>query len=195
MVRRLPPLWCLLLPCVWLGCREQAATWQALSVADLAQPARAAQQARAEQARTELAQTLLQRLTAAMQDGGPARAVGVCRDAAPELARSIGEKLGVRIGRTSFRLRNQANAAPVWASSAVAAQTTEPRFAGGPDGELGVLSPILTADPCLKCHGSAATIDPAVRTALTAAYPEDRALGFAAGDVRGYFWVEVPASR
>jgi hypothetical protein len=31
-----------------------------------------------------------------------------------------------------------------------------------------------------------------VRQALLQRYPEDRAIGYAEGDLRGWFWVEVP---
>ena len=48
------------------------------------------------------------------------------------------------------------------------------------------------ADGCLACHGPAEALDEEVRVALAELYPEDRATGFRSGDLRGWFWVEVP---
>ena len=46
---------------------------------------------------------------------------------------------------------------------------------------------------CLQCHGKVDDLAPEVRDVLAKNYPQDRATGFAAGDLRGWFWVEVPA--
>jgi hypothetical protein len=44
------------------------------------------------------------------------------------------------------------------------------------------------------CHGPREMIADEVQTALSAHYPEDRAVGFSEGDLRGWFWIEVPLS-
>jgi hypothetical protein len=50
-----------------------------------------------------------------------------------------------------------------------------------------------TADATtLACHGPEEALQPEVRAALDQRYPEDRATGYAAGDLRGAFWAEVP---
>jgi hypothetical protein len=51
--------------------------------------------------------------------------------------------------------------------------------------------------PCLSCHGPREAIVPAVVSSLEARYPDDRATGYAAGDLRGALWAEaeVPAER
>jgi len=36
------------------------------------------------------------------------------------------------------------------------------------------------------------TLDERVRRELERRYPADRAIGFAAGDIRGCYWVELP---
>ena len=41
---------------------------------------------------------------------------------------------------------------------------------------------------CLNCHGK--DIDREVVARIDALYPEDRARGYAVGDLRGVFWVE-----
>jgi hypothetical protein len=38
-------------------------------------------------------------------------------------------------------------------------------------------------------------LDPSVLQALAERYPADRAVGYAEGDLRGFFWAEVPKAR
>jgi hypothetical protein len=60
---------------------------------------------------------------------------------------------------------------------------------------VGVLRPIAQRPICANCHGPADSISPAVRHLLTERYPVDRAVGFADGEIRGWFWVEMPKPR
>lgn len=131
-------------------------------------------------------------LTTALADGGPAAAIGVCRDRAPALAREVGTEAEVLIGRTSRRVRNRGNVVPAWAATHVASDVPEPAFFSGPDRRLGALFPILLMPMCVQCHGRAEDLSAEVRRALQHHYPDDAATGFAPGDLRGWFWVEVP---
>lgn len=125
-------------------------------------------------------------------EGGAAGAIGVCRDQAPKIAQAVAREKGVMIGRTSEKLRNPANAAPSWAASLLADQPADARLAANTDGSLGVTLPIKLAANCLACHGNSDTMDPAVKAAIAAKYPKDQATGFKEGELRGWFWVEVP---
>ena len=152
-------------------------------------------QAKAEAARTELAGMLLGRLQEVMKSQGPAKAVEVCHGEAPAMAEKVGRSNGVRIGRTSAKLRNPSNRIPAWAETLVAAKVAEPRFIQAPDGGMRALLPIRLGQACLVCHGPDAGIPPGVRSALKAKYPHDQATGYQAGDLRGWFWVEVPGKK
>jgi mono/diheme cytochrome c family protein len=44
----------------------------------------------------------------------------------------------------------------------------------------------------VQCHGAREALGADVRDLLQAAYPHDRAVDFAEGDLRGWFWVELP---
>jgi hypothetical protein len=57
---------------------------------------------------------------------------------------------------------------------------------------VGVLRPIAVAGVCTKCHGAINSMDPAVSRTLASSYPDDQAVGFAEGDLRGFFWAEAP---
>ncbi len=155
--------------------------------------AQAKQYDRAVEARDALTSSLLVELKSALEKGGPTAAIPVCRERARELATEVSADLDLQIGRTSERLRNPANTAPAWAVSAVTdhgAAGTPLALEHGTDG-LGVLFPIRIAPACLACHGSEESLGEGVTEALTANYPQDRATGYAEGDLRGWFWVEL----
>lgn len=144
-------------------------------------------------ARDELFGRLMTRLETVVKADGPATAVAVCKEEAPALARAVSTEKQLRIGRTSFKLRNPANQPPEWAGEWVVSRTTEASFTAHTDGRLGVLLPIRLKEQCLVCHGSTTQIVEPVKRELAAHYPEDRAVGFGIGDLRGWFWIEVPA--
>lgn len=156
-----------------------------------------AETARAEQAMNELQQALLARLKAAMDGGGPAAAVEVCRTDARAIADEVARKQGIELGRTSHRLRNSGNAPRPWAraivdgSGGVKASAEKLRTIDLGD-RVGVLRPIGTAEACTRCHGPEEEVRRNIGGTLTAVYPDDRATGFAPGDLRGWFWAEVP---
>lgn len=137
-------------------------------------------------------------LKAALTEGlaeGPASAIDACRTQAPAIAASLSVD-GVRMGRSSHRLRNPGNAAPEWVAPVledwVAADADRsPRSIDLGDGRRGYVEPIMVQPMCLTCHGE--HIDAELAARIAAAYPEDRATGFAAGDFRGVFWVEYAA--
>ena len=135
---------------------------------------------------------LMGTLTDALLSDGPAEAIAVCKDEAPRIADSMSHELGVRMGRTAARLRNPDNLAPGWAESLLLDEPGEMRMAASSRGRLGVTMPIRLKGACVTCHGPVESIPTGVRDALAALYPADRATGFREGDLRGWFWVEVP---
>ena len=170
---------------------EPAILWKSLAAADL-NAQQAAQQTKAEQARDGLGKALLAELTAALEQGA-VHAITVCSERAPALAEEKSKAFAVRVGRTSLSLRNPDNGAPEWAKQHVGAGQAAPAYFGGAGGEFAALYPIRLMPQCLQCHGKVDDLAPEVRDVLAKNYPQDRATGFAAGDLRGWFWVEVPA--
>lgn len=156
-------------------------------------PNQRAQFERAVAARDDLFGQLMNRLQSAIEREGAASAIGVCHEEAPKIARTVAETHKLSIGRTSWKLRNPKNRPPAWATDLVNARIAGPSVLAHPDGRLGVLLPILLKDRCLTCHGPADAIPAKIRSALRTRYPDDQATGFAEGDLRGWFWVEVPS--
>lgn len=128
---------------------------------------------------------------------GPVEAIAACRLRAPEIAKALSRD-GVRLGRTSHRLRNPSNAPPDWVSPILDAYVANPadrtpRTTALPDGQSGYVEPILTQPLCLACHGK--VLAPDVSARIKELYPEDEAVGFEVGDLRGVFWVAFPISE
>lgn len=139
-----------------------------------------------------MASELFSELTAALDTGDPTNGITVCGAKAPGIAHDVGAAFGVKIGRTSTKLRNPNNTAPDWAVATVTEGTGNPTYLTGPEGAFGALLPIRLKSECRICHGDPTEIDEGIQQALAEHYPEDQAIGFAEGDLRGWFWVEAP---
>ena len=139
---------------------------------------------------------LVKALTRALEEGGPEKAVSVCREEAQKITAQLSEEMGVVVGRTSHLLRNPVNAPREWARPIVeesAGKTTsavEPHVLDLGD-KVGVLKPINTLGLCANCHGKVEEIDAEVKESLAEFYPTDRAVGFSVGDLRGWMWAEI----
>ena len=128
---------------------------------------------------------------------GPVEALNVCREQAPEIANSLMQE-GIRLGRSSHRLRNPENEPPKWLRPAMQAYLDDDSNRAAyivplPGDRWGYAEPIIAQPLCLTCHGEA--IPPSVTGRIEELYPEDRAVGFKAGDLRGVFWLEFPMSE
>lgn len=138
---------------------------------------------------TQLKQALL---LAIEQDGLPG-AVNVCHQRAPDIADSLSTD-GWRIARTSLKTRNENNQPDEWETQALrnfeAQHKAGAKFNNLTKSELGsaqfrYIEAIPTGQLCLACHGSA--VDPTLKGAIDGLYPNDRAVNFALGDIRGAF--------
>jgi len=168
--------------------------------AQLELPAEALDRARA--AAGALGQDLASLVQRTVEEEGPAAAVRVCSDVAQERTRAHGGD-GVVVRRVSDRLRNPANAADDWeraelerlhtlhAAGELPAEVAVVQRRGGRD-ELRLLRPIVLQPGCVTCHGAPESIPADVRAIIEKRYPDDRATGYAAGDLRGAVSVRVP---
>lgn len=147
----------------------------------------------------QLGSRLKGELMTAMQAGGPLAAIDTCHLRAQPLTADTGAASGWQVGRTSLRLRNPANAPDDWEQSvlddfaarvaagesaeSLSAQTLMTTADGGH--EFRYMKAIVTQEPCTVCHGTA--IAPPIQARLRELYPDDRATGFSAGELRGAF--------
>lgn len=146
-------------------------------------------------------------LESAMKAGGPLNAIEVCQKVAPSIAQAESERTGWKVGRTSLKTRNPANAPDAW-ETAVLKKFEERAAAGESPNEMAYFEvveqdgkkafrfmkaigmPPLEQMPCLKCHGE--NIDPKVAAKLDELYPNDKARGYKVGDIRGAFTIRQP---
>ncbi len=141
------------------------------------------------------------KLVDAMNHGGPANAVQVCAAEAQTIAAEVAKETGATVGRSSLALRNLKDAPPPWVQAWLVAQGGKKAaetqgleaVVDVPGGRVArVLKPIAIDPVCLSCHGDPAQIAPAVKAVLAEKYPDDKATGYQAGDLRGALWAEVP---
>jgi Protein of unknown function (DUF3365) len=150
---------------------------------------------RATRAVNELKLSLRNELEQAMAAGGPDNAIGICRERTPALARDIGQKHGVLVGRSSHKLRNSNNAPRPWVKAVldewlkVSATERKPRVVPVSNDVVGYVEPIGTQGLCLTCHGE--QVAESIRVKLRASYPGDLAIGFKEGELRGALWAEA----
>ncbi|WP_259397383.1 Tll0287-like domain-containing protein [Shewanella sp. SG41-4] len=158
----------------------------------------------------EFSQALKGQLQAAIKQGGLINAVSVCKSVAPAIA-AENSKEGWTLTRTSLRVRNSDNTPDEWELSQL--QQFELVNASGqqPADKPIVASEFIVNDDntqfrymkaipaqqlCLGCHGS--NIEPEVSALLSKTYPDDKAVDFALGDIRGAFSlkkdIETPVS-
>lgn len=140
---------------------------------------------------------VLRELNDALARGGPAGAINFSHLDATATTQRVGREEGIAAGRTSDRLRNPTNAPKPWAASLVTAYAGRPArsvegFAVDLGDKIGVLRPIVERPICAGCHGPEERMAPGVKLVLRDRYPADRALGFTEGEIRGWFWVEMP---
>lgn len=140
---------------------------------------------------------LFAQVKAKMEAGGPTAAVDYCSVAALPLVDSLSTVQGVRIKRTSDRLRaphdapdidEQRRLNEVLAMLAEGAQPTDvPPQALVLGDSIAFYQPILINMPnCLRCHGTPGLeVDSLTMDMLAQKYPDDAATGYAVGDFRG----------
>ena len=140
---------------------------------------------------------VLRELNDALARGGTPRSLAFCHVDVENVLRRVSREDGVAAGRTSDRLRNPINAPRAWAAPLVAAHagrraTSIDGYAVDLGDSVGVLRPIVEQPMCGGCHGTSDRLAPGVTAILKQRYPSDRATGFRDGEIRGWFWVEMP---
>jgi hypothetical protein len=140
-------------------------------------------------------QTLMARVGAAMQEGGAAYAVSYCNLQALPLVDSLSRVHGVRIKRTSDRLRSPHDHPDADEQRALAhfldrlstGNDPAPPIAWLIGDSVAYYQPIFIASPtCLKCHGTPGReLEPLAHEEILKRYPRDLAIGYAEGEFRG----------
>jgi Protein of unknown function (DUF3365) len=151
-----------------------------------------------------LSDALREKLAASIKDSGPAGAMRVCSSEAQALTREVAERQGVRVGRTSLKLRNPENAPDAWERRVLSRLQEQAREGTLPDEvfeatEMGgkkvfrYARPVKIAPACVRCHGDRSQIPEEILGMLKERYPADQATGYKPGDLRGIVSAVIPA--
>lgn len=140
-------------------------------------------------------------LQKAITEGGVLNAIAVCKTQAMPITNAVGEANQVEVKRIAVRYRNPDNAVngtemqlfEDWSTQM--ARGEEPAAIVLHEGENRIwYGAIRLGNPlCLQCHGQPGKdIAEATLAQLRSSYPDDRATGFALGDLRGAWKITMP---
>jgi len=125
-----------------------------------------------------------------MKFGGVKQAIPFCNLSANPLTLEMAKKHNVNIKRVSHKLRNENNK-PNEAEDAIIKQyltsiskgeKTKPIVTKDKNKKIHFYAPIKMQKKCLACHG---TVSKQTDSIIKSIYPNDNALGFKEGDLRG----------
>lgn len=148
---------------------------------------------------------LLNVLDEEIKKGGPEGAIGVCREKAPAMAKAASEQTGWAIRRVSLKNRNPKAVPDAWEEAVL--KDFDKRAAAGEkptglekgevvmDGDKKMyryMKALPTQDLCLQCHGTSDRVSPAVQAKLKELYPNDKAVGYSAAEIRGAITLKKP---
>jgi len=155
----------------------------------------------------ELLSQLGQRLKSTLASDGAEVAISVCKEASPAIAKRLSAEHGVTMTRVGTRVRNPVMGTPNKWQEEVLAQF-ESRLAAGENAttidywkiaddnngrrELRYAKAIITQPLCLNCHGVASDIPASLAEKIRLEYPNDQAIGYSVGKLRGAVVVTRP---
>lgn len=139
------------------------------------------------------ADTLRQSLLSAIGSGGFASAISFCNEHAKSLTEVTSDSVVIK--RTSIRFRNPENkpddvareVLKEWEEELQQSKRIEARLIRRKsEGEIHFFKPIMMQAMCLNCHGQVdKNIQPPTLARIREKYPDDLAINFQEGDLRG----------
>jgi hypothetical protein len=160
--------------------------------------------AKARRAFNVLNDTLREQQVANVAEKGAAAALPQCYYQALTIGKEVETTTGVKVKRVSSRPRNSRIVPDAFEAAALARYERYAKEGSLPTDEIRqemldgkpvfrYLKPILTGPTCLPCHGDVKSLREDVRRVLDEKYPDDKAVGYSAGELRGLFSAVVPA--
>jgi hypothetical protein len=160
----------------------------------------------AKKATAAYAAALKSELMSAMRSGGAHEAVEVCNTRALAISGEVSLENSMNLSRVSLMNRNPGNAPNAWQTEVLNGFEARKKAGEAPGAlawhqiadtengrEFRFMKAIPTSALCLQCHGAA--IEPGLADQLADLYPEDKAIGYSEGEIRGAFVVTRPLDR
>lgn len=144
--------------------------------------------------------TLMMNVSSAIKKGGTDYAVDFCNTEAIPLTDSIASMHQATIDRLTDKNRNPDNALSgeidieIWKkmSAAFQANETPKPYLEQDQGNVYYYKAIpLGMETCLKCHGGSDDISESTRKIIAEKYPNDKALEYGMGDLRGMWKIKL----
>ncbi|ADV46193.1 Tll0287-like domain-containing protein [Nitratifractor salsuginis] len=135
------------------------------------------------------------------QDPSGLQGAYFCSKSAQRITKEVNAKFpdNIKVRRTALKYRNPDNK-----PDATDVKVMEQMEAAAKAGKLEkkpvvvkvgeterVYVPLIAQKACLKCHGPVEKIDPKVKETIAKHYPDDKAVGFHEGDLRGVVVAEI----
>ncbi len=134
----------------------------------------------------------------------PAEALTYCHDNALKITDSLSKAYGIKIKRTSYRLRNPKNkpteqeekVMEIFRQQILKNLKPKPYMHYDVYGNPHVYIPIMVQEKCLMCHGDPnKDIPEVINQKLAELYPGDKAIFFKKGDLRGIWSMTFPKNH
>jgi hypothetical protein len=148
---------------------------------------------------------LLQMVQDEIDKGSYHGAIAACSDKAPKMAAAASQNTGWAIRRVSLKNRNPKAVPDAWEQAAL--EDFDRRRAAGENAAMMEKAEIVTEGDkrtlryikalptqklCLNCHGSGDQMAAEAKGKLAELYPNDKAIGYSEGQVRGALTVKRP---
>ncbi|EPR69667.1 Tll0287-like domain-containing protein [Cyclobacterium qasimii] len=151
----------------------------------------------------EAQKALMGVLQKAIQENGPENAVGFCNIEALEITKKVADKYNVNIRRVSVKNRNSKNSPNEKEKELLGAYAynqdngleNPPNIQKLEDGQVLLYTKAITIPNglCLNCHGAPGTdIKESTLEKIQSLYPEDKAINYKVGDLRGMWSIALP---
>ena len=144
--------------------------------------------------------TLKGKLSTAVDKGGLESGINICKDIAQNLMDSLSTEHGVKIKRTSMKLRN-VDDKPDQQELAVLSEYHKNHNEGvklkpivkKSNDEVRFYAPIFIDDVCLNCHGVIGDkLNASTYRLIKEHYPQDEAIDYKKGDLRAIWSITFP---
>lgn len=129
-----------------------------------------------------------------MKAGGPAQAIPFCNEKAMPISDELSAKYEATIKRTSINVRNEQNAPSKrelevmneYQKLISEKKELKPIVELDADNKKHFYAPIILKANCLVCHGKVnETVSVKTDSIIKSLYPNDKAVGYSEGDLRG----------
>ncbi|MCS7244865.1 MAG: DUF3365 domain-containing protein [candidate division WOR-3 bacterium] len=133
----------------------------------------------------------------------PENAIEVCSKKAQSITKSIENKTGYKLKRTTFKYRNQLNKPDKYEEEVLSIfEKSNPmpnyyiqKVKEGKTEVYRYYKPLKVDGVCIMCHGDRNSMNENILKKINKIYPNDKAHGYKVGEFRGVVRVSIPVEK